>query len=62
MWPQICSTFVASYYVIAVFVPFSTQGTVRIVSTLDNFMACLTTLETEAVSVDLTVAVDRNVT
>ena len=46
----------------AVFVPFSTQGTVRIVSALDNFMACLTTLETEAGSVNLTGAVDRNVT
>ena len=46
----------------AVFVPFSTQGTVRIVSALDNIMVCLTTLETEAGSVDLTGAVDRNVT
>ena len=46
----------------AVFVLFSTQGTMRIVSALDNFMACLITLETEAGSVDFTGAVDRNVT
>ena len=55
-------TFVASYYVMAVFVPFGIQGTMRIVSALDNFMACLTIFETEAGSVDLTGAVDRNVT
>ena len=46
----------------AVFVPFSTQETVRFVSALDNFMACLTTLEIEAECVDLIGSVDRNVT